>query len=64
MMWTSDQAELHADDSDFHKGAIEGPPDGYGNRNAQGPLDELGLPINRDAVAEDVMGANEDETQG
>lgn len=64
MSWHSDQVDLHADDSDLRKGAIEGPPDGQGNRNALGPLDERGLPIDEIAVAEDVIGANEDQTQG
>ncbi len=60
----SHQLDLHADDSDMEKGAIEGDPDGQGNANAQGPLDEGGLPTDQVAIAEDVLGANEDETQG
>lgn len=64
MTWTSRQIELHADDSDLRKGAIEGPPGGQGNPNAQVPLDESGLPIDPDVVVEDVEGANEDATQG
>jgi hypothetical protein len=50
-------------DADFHKGAIEGPPDGEGNPNAPA-LDEQGLPNDPVAIAQDVIGANEDQTQG
>ena len=50
-------------DSDLHKGAIEGQPDGSGNSNHPG-LDEDGLPDDEVAIAQDVLGANEDETQG
>ena len=51
-------------DPDLTKGAIEGPPDeDHGNRNAPA-LDDLGWPNDEVAVAEDVIGANEDETQG
>jgi hypothetical protein len=50
-------------DSDLHKGAIEGPPNGHWNHNAPA-LDEDGLPNDEVAIAEDVLGANEDETQG
>ena len=50
-------------DSDVHKGAVEGPPDGQGNPNAPG-LDERGLPNDEVAIAQDVLGANIDETQG
>jgi len=50
-------------DSDVHKGAVEGPPDGYGNPNAPG-LDDEGMPNDEVAIAQDVLGANEDETQG
>jgi hypothetical protein len=50
-------------DSDLHKGAVEGLPDGQGNANAPG-LDENGLPNDEVAIAQDVIGANEDETQG
>lgn len=60
----SHQVELHEDDSDLRKGAIEGPPDGHGNANAEGALDEAGWPRDEVAIAEDVLGANEDETQG
>ena len=64
MTQISDQVEQHRDDSDLRKGAIEGPPDGQGNENAQGALDENGMPCDKIAIAEDVIGANEDETQG
>ncbi len=60
----SHQVELHAGDSDLHKGAIEGPPDGYGNANAEGALDEDGWPCDEVRIAQDVLGANEDQTQG
>ncbi len=59
----SDQVDQHKDDSDLHKGAVEG-PDGQGNANAQGALDEQGMPCDKDAVAADGAGANADETQG
>jgi hypothetical protein len=45
------------------KGAVEDGPNTHGNANAPG-LDEFGLPNDEVAIAEDVMGANEDETQG
>ena len=54
------------DDPDVHKGAIEGdrPHDEqYGNPNGDG-VDENGLPDDPVATAEDVIGANEDESQG
>ena len=60
----SEQIDLHVGDSDLHKGAIEGPPDGQGNLNAQLALGEDGLPRDEVAIAEDVLGANEDGTQG
>jgi hypothetical protein len=55
----------HAEvDSDIHKGAIEGPP-GVSDGNPNAPaLDEQGLPCDEVAIAQDVLGANEDETQG
>ena len=54
-------------DPDRDKGAVEGdhPTDRQqGNRNAQRALDSDGLPKDRKAIAEDVVGANEDQTQG
>jgi len=53
-------------DPDLEKGAIEGPPNdsnAQGNRNAPG-LNEEGLPDDEVAIAEDVLGANEDDTVG
>ena len=54
-------------DPDAHKGAIEGdrPTDApqYGNPNGDG-LDENGLPDDPVAIAQDRIGANEDESQG
>jgi hypothetical protein len=60
----SSQVDLHAGDSDLRKGAIEGGPDSQGNLNAEGALDEQGLPCDEVAIAQDVLGANEDQTQG
>ena len=60
----SHQVDLHIGDSDLHKGAKDGTPDGQGNANAEGALDEQGLPNDDVAIAEDVIGANEDKTQG
>jgi hypothetical protein len=52
-------------DPDLSKGAVEGPPSIYASGNANAPaLDENGWPNNEIAIAEDVIGANEDETQG
>ena len=54
-------------DPDQDKGAVEGdrPTDKQqSNKNAQQPLDSDGLPVNRIAIAEDVIGANADKTQG
>ena len=59
----SHQVELHEDDSDLQKGAIEGSPDGHGNPSGPG-LDDQGWPNDEVATAQDVIGANEDETQG
>ena len=50
------------EDQDIHKGATE-TPTSPGNLNAPG-LDENGWPNDPVAIAEDVLGANEDETQG
>jgi hypothetical protein len=53
-------------DPDEQKGAVEGnrPFDGgQGNSNAPG-LDDTGMPNDPVAIAEDVVGANEDESQG
>ena len=52
---------------DEHEGAVEGDkPQDYpqqGNDNAQA-LDDEGMPADCDKVAEDVIGATIDETQG
>ena len=59
-------ATKQQDDPDVHKGAIEGDrPDDQqlGNPHGDG-LNENGLPDDPVAVAEDALGANEDETQG
>ena len=52
---------------DEHEGAVEGdkPADRVqqGNENAPA-LDDEGMPKNCDKVAEDVIGATVDETQG
>jgi hypothetical protein len=59
-------ARKQQDDPDVHKGAIEGdrPNDEQiGNPNGDGVNDE-GLPDDPVAMAEDVIGANEDESQG
>ncbi len=50
-------------DQDMMKGAVEDGPDTLGNANAPG-LDEGGMPNDEVAIAEDVIGANEDQTQG
>ena len=53
-------------DPDHDKGAVEGdrPTDTqHYNRNAPA-LNEEGLPKDGLAIAEDVIGANEDDTQG
>jgi hypothetical protein len=53
-------------DPDLHRGAIEGDRPGdrqQWNRNAPG-LDARGLPDDGLAMAEDAIGANEDESQG
>jgi hypothetical protein len=52
--------------SDEHLGAVEGDRASdtpQGNRNAPA-LDDEGMPQNDIAISEDVLGANEDETQG
>ena len=53
-------------DPDRDKGAVEGdrPTDKqHYNRNAPG-IDKQGMPKDRKAIAEDVIGANEDGTEG
>ena len=59
-------ATKQQDDPDVHKGAIEGdrPTDEQQfNPNGDG-VDENGMPDDPVAIAEDVIGANEDESQG
>jgi hypothetical protein len=51
-------------DQDMKKGAVEDGPNTVGNANAQAALDESGRPVDDVAIAQDVLGANEDETQG
>lgn len=56
----------HEHDQDLHKGALEGntPLDPqHFNPHGSG-IDDQGLPADVNAVAEDVIGANLDETQG
>jgi hypothetical protein len=52
---------------DEHEGAVEGdkPTDRPNQGNANAPaLDEQGLPEDCDKIAQDVLGANQDDTQG
>jgi hypothetical protein len=52
---------------DQHEGAVEGdrPDDNPQNGNANAPaLDEDGLPSDETSIAEDVLGATLDETEG
>jgi hypothetical protein len=51
-------------DQDLKKGAVEDGPNTLGNSNAEDALDDNGLPSDEVAIAQDVLGANEDETQG
>ena len=54
-------------DPDSDKGAVEGdrPTDTQqGNTNAEKALDANGMPKDSVAIAEDVIGANVDQTQG
>ena len=49
-------------DQDIHKGAIE---DGCPSDQTNAPaLDENGLPNDDTAIAQDALGANDDESQG
>jgi hypothetical protein len=59
------QPHAHVD-QDEHIGAVEGdrPGDPQGGNPNAGALDPEGLPADPVAIAEDVLGANEDETQG
>ena len=54
-------------DQDMRKGAVEGDhpmEPQHGNENAEMALDEEGRPIDEVAISEDVVGANEDGTEG
>jgi hypothetical protein len=53
-------------DPDLHKGAIEGSRPGDAQQwNHHAPaLDERGWPNDAVAIAQDVIGANEDESEG
>ena len=54
-------------DQDQYKGAVEGdrPTDKQqSNKNAAGGLDSNGLPKDKVKIAEDVIGANADKTEG
>ena len=55
----------HAD-PDLHTGALEGDrPEDKQHSNPHGDgLDDQGLPDDDKAIAEDVIGAEEDDTQG
>jgi hypothetical protein len=56
-----------SDDQDQYKGAVEDDrptDDQNSNPNAPAALDSNGLPRDPVAIAQDVIGANEDETQG
>jgi len=62
---TSNPERPHPD-QDIHKGAIEGdrPADEqFGNENANA-LDEDGMPNDQVAIAQDKIGANNDNSQG
>lgn len=65
-MPTSSRAHHTAHDPDSHKGALEGDrPTDEQQSNAHAPaLDDQGLPSDETAIAEDVIGANEDESVG
>jgi hypothetical protein len=58
-----DQRAYDRIDQDMMKGAVEDGPDTLGNSNGTG-LDEYGMPNDEIAIAQDVIGANEDQTQG
>ena len=54
-------------DPDHDKGAVEGdrPTDKqHSNKNAPGALDSNGMPKDSVAIAEDVIGANVDGSEG
>jgi len=59
-----DQRADQPHDQDLKKGAVEDGPNTLGNSNAEDALDDSGLPRDEIAIAQDVLGANEDETSG
>jgi hypothetical protein len=59
-----DQRADQTNDQDLRKGAVEDGPNTLGNSNAEGALDDAGLPRDDVKIAQDVLGANEDESQG
>ncbi len=59
-----DQSANQANDQDMKKGAVEDGPNTLGNSNAEDALDDSGLPLDEVKIAQDVLGANEDDTQG
>lgn len=54
--------------SEEHLGAVEGDRANdrpqHGNRNADETLNDSGVPADRSKICEDVIGANEDKSQG
>jgi hypothetical protein len=62
-----DRALPKPNDPDRYKGAVEGDRPGdiqQGNENAPGSLDSNGMPKNNIKIAEDVIGANVDGSEG
>jgi hypothetical protein len=62
----ADRVRRTRHDPDLRKGAVEGdrPSDAQQwNRNAPG-IDDRGWPNDAVAIAQDVIGANEDDTEG
>lgn len=59
-----EQRANQTNDQDLRKGAVEDGPNTLGNSNAEGALDDGGLPRDEVKIAQDVLGANEDESQG
>lgn len=66
MLAFADRVRRTRRDPDLHKGALEGDRPGdtqQWNRNAPG-VDDRGWPNDAVAIAQDVIGANEDESEG
>ena len=64
---TNQPVSPNTTDQDLSKGAVEGDRSTdkqQGNKNATGALDANGMPKNKVKIAEDVVGAQVDETQG